>query len=102
MEIWDYMDPEPSLDVKPFEGDSLEDIESKAKAFVAHIKEMPWSGTIRFIAIMNKEEAKDFIEKQIEREVFNWQKGVEIPEGEEDSLSFINHITKSYLDCYEN
>lgn len=93
MEIWDYMDPKPSLDVRPFEGVSLEDIESKAKAFEAHMKKMPWSGTTKFIKVLDKKEAKEFIEKQIEKEVSKWQ---------EDSLSFINHITKSYLDCYED
>lgn len=93
MEIWDYMDPKPSLDVRPYEGNSLEEIETKTKDLASHLNQMPWSGTIKFVAILDKKEAEDFIKEQIKKEVSKWQ---------EDSLSFINQITKSYLDCYEN
>lgn len=92
IESWYYMDLHPSVDTQVFSGENEEEISSNAHKFVEDIKSTWCSGTTKFLGILNKDEAKKFIDEQIAKEKSNWQ---------EDSQEFIDKITKTYQECYE-
>lgn len=91
IEFWYYMDAKPFVDTRVFNGEDETEILSNAHEFVELMKSTWSSGTTKLLGILNKEDAKKFIDKQIAKEKSNWK---------DDSLGFIVKISKTYEECY--
>lgn len=65
-EIWDYMDPYPLYRYNRFEGDTLEEIEQKAKQHEEYMS-LNWSGgTTKFEKILDLEGMQEWLKSSEE------------------------------------
>ena len=87
----EYMDMYPSIEVITFIGDSIEDIENKAKDWCSKMNTI-YSSINRVNKVYTKEMAKAYVDKLI---------AIEKTHPQEDSEEFINKITNLYNKCYE-
>lgn len=91
IEYHDFMDLNPTTEVRIFEGTDEETLEKNVSGYVAYMQEHWCSGTTRLIGIMEQSDALAYIEQQIAHEHANWQ---------DDSQEFIDKICRFFKECY--
>ena len=91
-ELHEYMDMYPTEEVRTWGGNDETQIKVEAESWARVMNQRYSGGTTRFVCIMSAEQAKDYVDRQIDKEKKNWQS---------DSQEFINHITNLYNKCYE-
>ena len=89
--LYEYMDEHPTQQVRIMEGENLEAIEKASKEFAADISKVYSGGPTSFVKVWTREEAKDWINKNI----------AEIGENpSSEDKEWINTVEEAFYSCY--
>ena len=91
--LYEYMDEYPTQQVRLMEGENLKAIENTSKKYAEDITKMYSGGPTSFVKVWTKEEAKDWINKNI----------TEIGENpSSEDKEWINTVEEAFYSCYAN